>query len=587
MRYQRFENSMLQLAEYLRKSDPVQADLLVRAIGRSKETRIPDQMQQLAQLLKQDQLGDAVEQQEVLLGQLKALLELLQSEDRQDELEREKRRLEELVKNVDKLISREKDVRAATERNRLGKDVEQEQQKVGEATDKLLEKIGAQDAERNADKDQKNRPSSPGKPSPSKDGQKPKDPSESPSPGDPRPSDSDDKPPGSEEQGPPKPDQPGSQPSDPKKPGEKKPDGKTPPPGEKPSDGQAPKPPEEGEPQESPPGEDGKPSESSPSEPKPGKPKPGKPAPGQKSPPQPGESQDQPSEESPSESQPQELQEQDPLESRQTGGKAEIQKAREKMERAIEELKKQNKEGASDEQDAAIAELMKAKERLEEILRQLREEEKTLVLTALEARFRDMLSRQQAVYNGTLGVAQVPEAQRNERHTNRAVELGRTENEIVLLADKTLTLLKEEGSSVAFPEAIEQLRDDMQSVARRLEQADVGELTQGMERDILETLEELIAALQQELEKRKDQKQQQQQQQQQSQQENGLVNNLAELKMLRSLQFRINRRTRQLGRLVDGEQATEQEVVEELQKLSLRQSRIQEATHSIATGKTE
>ena len=156
-----------------------------------------------------------------------------------------------------------------------------------------------------------------------------------------------------------------------------------------------------------------------------------------------------------------------------------------------------------------------------------------------------------------------------------------------MLAAKALTLLREEGSSVAFPEAVEQIQADMLSVARRLERADVGELTQNIEQDIVESLKEILEALQKELEKLKYKKDQQQQQQQQPQQQQGLVNKLAELKMLRSLQYRVNRRTKQMGRLVEGEQALDQDVVTQLRQLSDRQSKVQKATHDLATGKNE
>jgi hypothetical protein len=51
--------------------------------------------------------------------------------------------------------------------------------------------------------------------------------------------------------------------------------------------------------------------------------------------------------------------------------------------------------------------------------------------------------------------------------------------------------------------------------------------------------------------------------------------------------LRINRRTRRLGRLIDGDQATEAEVVQQLKGLSKRQQKIQEATHDLATGKNK
>ena len=127
----------------------------------------------------------------------------------------------------------------------------------------------------------------------------------------------------------------------------------------------------------------------------------------------------------------------------------------------------------------------------------------------------------------------------------------------------------------------------MLTVARRLERADVGEITQNIEADIVESLKEILEAMQKELEKLKDQKQQQQQQQQQEKKPPPLVNKLAELKMLRSLQYRVNRRTKQMGRLVEGEQALDADVVGQLRLLSERQAKVQKATHDLATGKNE
>ena len=73
--------------------------------------------------------------------------------------------------------------------------------------------------------------------------------------------------------------------------------------------------------------------------------------------------------------------------------------------------------------------------------------------------------------------------------------MARNEDEISLLAAKALTLLKEEGSSVAFPEAVEQIRDDMLTVARRLERVDVGEITQNIEQDIARGNGEYLTSL--------------------------------------------------------------------------------------------
>ena len=102
----------------------------------------------------------------------------------------------------------------------------------------------------------------------------------------------------------------------------------------------------------------------------------------------------------------------------------------------------------------------------------------------------------------------------------------------------------------------------------------------------IETLEEMILSLQQELEKLKEQ-QQQQQQQQGEQQDPPLVDTLAELKMVRSLQNQVNRLTKQIGLEITGEQAEEADSVELLEDLSRRQQRIQEATYDLATGRNQ
>src|SRR5678809_1286485 len=91
----RFEDTLRKIAESLRKTDPDRADLLLRAIGKSTEDRISQQMNDLVQLLKENkQLGDAIERQGDVVTQLHSLLDLLLSEDRQKELKEEKARNE-------------------------------------------------------------------------------------------------------------------------------------------------------------------------------------------------------------------------------------------------------------------------------------------------------------------------------------------------------------------------------------------------------------------------------------------------------------------------------------------------------------
>jgi ClpP class serine protease len=217
----------------------------------------------------------------------------------------------------------------------------------------------------------------------------------------------------------------------------------------------------------------------------------------------------------------------------------------------------------------------------------LREEEREKLLAALEARFQRMLTLQLIVLDGTVKLDKTPVSERESRHHSKSVELSHQEEEIALEATKAITLLREEGSGVAFPEAVEQMRDDMRIVVGHLQRTEVGELTQAIEKDIIDALQEMIEALQKEMEK-KDQKQQPPNKPQDGQQPDpALVDQLAELKMLRSLQLRVNHRTKILGREVQGEQAKNADTLSQLQNLADRQARIQQATYDLATGKNK
>ena len=172
-----------------------------------------------------------------------------------------------------------------------------------------------------------------------------------------------------------------------------------------------------------------------------------------------------------------------------------LEAAQKRMEEAKAKLEKAQQEGAAKDQEEAIKELEQAKAELEQILRQLREEEVARVLVMLEARFRKMLEMQRDVYEGTMQLDKIPAAERTHNHEIESSRLSGKEMLIVVEIDKALLVLREDGTTVAFAEAADQMRADMQQVVDRLSQAKVGQVTQGIELDIIATLEEMIDAL--------------------------------------------------------------------------------------------
>ncbi|SFH72314.1 hypothetical protein [Planctomicrobium piriforme] len=536
--YERFEKSLFDVAEQVRRKDPERAELLYRARSQSQEQNILAEMQTVAELLRSQaangqpvspQLGPAADRQQELVARLEAVLKVLQSLDERERVAAEIARVQELLKDTNRVIARQKDARAETQRGKNPQNSQDAQKKVNDEADRLAKKIDQQDAERNADQKSEEKKSD-----------------------------------GSD--------------SEPKSPDDKS---------QKPGENGKPSPskPEKSKPGDSPsPSSPSQPSPSQPGEPqKPGEPQQGgEPSPGQQSPPQPP----QPGQKQPGEKKAQQPEQKD---SQKTAGREQLEQARQEMQQAIEELEQGNKDKATENQDDAVSRLEELKAQLEEILRQLREDERESYLTLLEARFQNMLKRQQHINKETLRVDAIGAEDRpRQNFASQADTLRKEQEDNALEAEKAAHLLKEEGSSVAFPEAVEQMHDNMRVVVSRLAKQETGKTTQLVEQLIVETLDEMIAALRKELEKKQDQKQQQGPQGQPGPpQDPSLVDQLAELKLIRSLQSQVNRLTKQIGTEVDTVTAGDPDQVKLIQDLRARQERIQEATYDLSVGRNQ
>ena len=261
-----------------------------------------------------------------------------------------------------------------------------------------------------------------------------------------------------------------------------------------------------------------------------------------------------------------------------------LERAVQRMRAAQQSLDEAKRDEAFERQVEALLELEQAKSELEKILRQLREEEMERMLVMLEARIRKMLKSQIKILDETRRLDET--ASRTEAHDLEIAggRLGRQERQIVHEAERALTLLREDGTSVAFPETIEQARDDMQDIATRLTSLKFGKITQGLEQDVIEALEEMLAAFQQALKKLR-QQQSGPSAGQASPGDQPLVEQLAELRMIRALQQRILRRTQQYGALIEGQQADTHELLEALDRLAKKQEKVFQATHDLQTNR--
>lgn len=268
----------------------------------------------------------------------------------------------------------------------------------------------------------------------------------------------------------------------------------------------------------------------------------------------------------------------------QVPGRKNVEEAYPHQKGAEEDANKDKRPDASKKMDKAVEELAKAIEEMKKRLKQLREEELLKLLANLEARCNRMLAMQIDVYENTKSIHAGIVKNNNEKinaDIQKSQQQADKEKEIIAEAEKTLKLLETEGSAVAFATVLQEVMGDMQAVQARLEKAYVDLDTQAIEENIIQMLRDMVAALK---------RQQQEMQNNRNNPNNNsgkpnqkLIDQLAELKLIRALQSQVNSRTTMYGKKFEGEQASDTLIQSELKQLAQRQIKLQEMINKIAT----
>ncbi|AMV26474.1 hypothetical protein VT84_18895 [Gemmata sp. SH-PL17] len=276
----------------------------------------------------------------------------------------------------------------------------------------------------------------------------------------------------------------------------------------------------------------------------------------------------------------------------QQGGKKDpaaqnVQEAVPQQQGAEEDIKKNEKTPATKKQDEAIKKLEEALKDLEARLKQLREKELAKLLANLEQRVTLMLKLQAEVKVDTENIDKtvqslggkpaIAEIQKSQTQADK-------ESQIVGIAEATLKLMEGEGSAVVFAGVLKEVKGDMESVQKRLNEARVGADTQQIESDIIEQLKMMKEALKkarQDLENKPSEPKPNDPNAKKP--DNKLLELLAELKLVRSLQEQVNKRTVMYNKQDPGEQAKDALIQAELNQLAARQKVLQEMLHKIAT----
>ncbi|GAB5405058.1 MAG: hypothetical protein Aurels2KO_32890 [Aureliella sp.] len=536
------ENLLLRSSELEAAENPTRASLLRRAVQLSKQVQLASSLAAAAEKLGGEQYSDAISQQQLAKKNLAQILTLLQSENRGQRVREEREQVRRWIEETDRLLRMQGALRGRTEGGQdleaARRNQEQLKAKASEIADDLLgeetdpnqpAEESAGDAERSEDQNSSKDPSD----SDSAQGDKPADQSAEESGS----ADDENRQPGTEQS---ETQQPEGKPSDQKQ--------SQSPSGDADQQGS-----QEGSKQDGSEQQSGQQDSSESNTPKP--------------------EQDEP-----------------PKTPTQKAGER-LRNAQRKMQEAQKELEEAQRDGAIDKQREAEEELRDAVAELEQILQQLREEEIERSLESLEARLRNMLSMQTKIVEETRRLNEISNGEPNRQVAIRASKLSLEEQKVLRAGERAFSLLREEGSSAAFPEAIEQVNADIGNVIQRLSSGDVTALTLLIQDDIVTALEEMIASLVAVQKENREKKQQQQQGGgggggggQQGQRP--LVNKLAELRLVKTLQLRINRRTQSMSKLLDASdtkgQITEAEVLKEVRQLAERELKIQKVTLKIA-----
>lgn len=263
-------------------------------------------------------------------------------------------------------------------------------------------------------------------------------------------------------------------------------------------------------------------------------------------------------------------------------GEREVQEAVPFQEQAEEQLESKEPEKAAESQGKALDRLEQARRELDKTLEQLRKEQQEELLAALEGRFKAMLARQLEINKGTqrldeLGQSQWQRADQLELADHAQKQLWVSEE-----ADKALYILKEEGTTVVFPQIVEHLREDAAEAARLLSAANTGATTRAIQESIATTLKELIEAIEQKQAENEEGGSGEGQPSDPNQSQ-PLLPASAELKLLRSCQIRVNHSTEQLYKEgVEGESAAEADAMRQRRAdLARRQAQVEEMARSM------
>ena len=261
-----------------------------------------------------------------------------------------------------------------------------------------------------------------------------------------------------------------------------------------------------------------------------------------------------------------------------TPGQKSVSKAAGAMKQAAGKMSEGGASESSEKQGQAVEELKKAAEELERAIEQAKAAAQAETLAKIEQILKDALARQKELTKVTSQTYEKRDGDKYQRtQILKLAELSDGEGAVAKKVDGALARIRAEGTTAVFPMVLEEVCEDLTNVQNLLAKKKAGPLTQSVQKGIEKSLEELVDALQKEKSRRKKKKGSG------GKGESGgkkppLVPPVAELKMLRSLQVQINKRTLVLDASDRSGETSTTELKLQHKIVAKRQSRVAKTT---------
>ena len=232
-------------------------------------------------------------------------------------------------------------------------------------------------------------------------------------------------------------------------------------------------------------------------------------------------------------------------------GRKEIASASKSMSGASGKLGGGKPGGASAEQEKALEDLDKGKKKVEEALEEIQRAFRDRLIAYLKERFQYALQEQRAITRETrsldlkLRAIRLAAAGKSETIDVKDRQLSRRlairEAKLTLITDDVLDLLTEDGTTMVFPEIVSEIHADLENAGGLLERIETGALTQSVQKDVEDAITEILAALEQAQKKPPPPSPNKGRESKSG--AAPLLAKSSELKMVRALQLRVNKRT--------------------------------------------